>query len=153
MGRPLNKRLFGVEGVGPTAAGNEIKVNFNSGAGVKEGYIVKQKGSKRFLVEEIGTGGTHTCSLVWDDVPANLASGEMSISVQGNDNETYLVSKIAGRKVTVQNPTATGTNALADTSLAYVLTGAASAGIVRMEEAGDDNVLIGTDDDDFTEDA
>ena len=77
----------------------------------------------------------------------------MSISVQGNDNETYLVSKIAGRKVTVQNPTATGTNALADTSLAYVLTGAASAGIVRMEEAGDDNVLVGVDDDDFTEDA
>ena len=120
---------------------------------MKEGYIVKQKGSKRFVVEEIGTPGLHTCSLVWDDVPANLASGEMSISVQGADSETYLVSKIAGRKVTVQAPTSTGSNALDDTSLAYVLTGSASAGIVRMEEAGDDNTLIGTDDDDFTEDA
>ena len=44
MGRPLNKRLFGVAGVGPTATGNEIKVNFHNGNGVKEGYIVKQKG-------------------------------------------------------------------------------------------------------------
>jgi len=57
MGRPLNKRLFGAEGVGHTAAGNEIKVNFHNGSGVKEGYIVKQKGSKRFVVEEIETGG------------------------------------------------------------------------------------------------
>ena len=153
MGRPLNKRLFGVAGVGPTAAGTEIKVNFNSGGGVKEGYIVKQKGSKRFLVEEIGTGGTHLCTLTSDDVPANLASGEMSIQVQGVDNETYVVSKIAGRKVTIQAPTGTGANALANTSIAYALTGAAATGIVRMEEAGDDNTLIGGDDDDFTEDA
>ena len=28
MGRPLNKRLFGVAGTGPTASGTEIKVNF-----------------------------------------------------------------------------------------------------------------------------
>ena len=151
MGRPLNKRLFGVEGVGPTAAGNEIKVNFNSGAGVKEGYIVKQKGSKRFLVEEIGTGGTHTCSLVWDDVPANLAAGEMSISVQGNDNETYNVSKITGRKVTVVAPNATGSNALDGLSLAWDFA-AASAGKVKLEEAGDDDVA-NTDDDDFNENA
>ena len=64
MGRPLNKRFFGKEGVGPTASGNEIKVNFHNGSAVKEGYIVKQKGSKRFVVEEIGTGGTFTLSLI-----------------------------------------------------------------------------------------
>ena len=49
MGRPLNKRLFGE----PTAAGSEIKVNFHNGSAVKEGYIVKQKGSKKFVCEEI----------------------------------------------------------------------------------------------------
>ena len=153
MGRPLNKRFFGKEGVGPTASGNEIKVNFHNGSAVKEGYIVKQKGSKRFVVEEIGTGGTFTCTLATGKLPAALASGEMSISVQGADSETYGVSKIAGRKVTLAKPSATGSNALDGTSLQYALTGAAASGIVRMEEAGDDNTLSGTDDDDFTEDA
>ena len=153
MGRPLNKRFFGKEGVGPTASGNEIKVNFHNGSAVKEGYIVKQKGSKRFVVEEIGTGGTFTCTLATGKLPAALASGEMSISVQGADSETYGVSKIAGRKVTLAKPSATGSNALDGTSLQYALTGAAASGIVRMEEAGDDNTLSGTDDDDFTDDA
>ena len=153
MGRPLNKRFFGKEGVGPTASGNEIKVNFHNGSAVKEGYIVKQKGSKRFVVEEIGTGGTFTCTLATGKLPAALSSGEMSISVQGADSETYGVSKIAGRKVTLAKPSATGSNAVDGTSLKYALTGAAASGLVRMEEAGDDNTLSGTDDDDFTEDA
>ena len=153
MGRPLNKRLFGVEGVGPTAAGNEIKVNFHNGSGVKEGYIVKQLGSKKFRVEEIETAGTFDCTLKTGVLPAALSSGEMSISVQGDDSETYGVSKIAGRKVTLAAPSSTGSNALDGTSIKYALTGSAASGLVRMEEAGDDNTLSGTDDDDFTEDA
>ncbi len=153
MGRPLNKRLFGVEGTGPTASGNEIKVNFHNGSAVKEGYIVKQLGSKKFRVEEIETAGTFDCTLATGKLPAALSSGEMSISVQGADSETYGVSKIAGRKVTLAQPSATGSNALDGQSLQYALTGAAATGIVRMEEAGDDNTLSGTDDDDFSEDA
>ena len=153
MGRPLNKRLFGVAGVGPTATGNEIKVNFHNGTGVKEGYIVKQKATKKFVVEEIETAGLFTCTLTTGVLPAALTAGQMSISVQGADSETYGVSKITGRKVTVASPSATGSNALAGQSLQFALTGAAASGIVRMEEAGDDNTLAGTDDDDFTEDA
>ena len=153
MGRPINKRFFGVAGTGPTASGNEIKVNFHNGSGVKEGYIVKQLGSKKFRVEEIETAGTFDCTLKTGVLPAALSSGEMSISVQGVDSETYGVSKIAGRKVTVAQPSATGSNALDGTSVKWALTGAAATGLVRMEEAGDDNTLSGTDDDDFTEDA
>jgi len=153
MGRPLNKRLFGVAGTGPTASGTEIKVNFHNGSAVKEGYIVKQLGSKKFRVEEIGTAGTFDCTLKTGVLPAALGAGEMSISVQGADSETYGVAKITGRKVVLASPSATGSNALAGTSLKYALTGAAASGIVRMEEAGDDNTLSGTDDDDFTEDA
>ena len=153
MGRPLNKRLFGKAGVGPTAGGNEIKVNFHNGTAVKEGYIVKQLGSKKFRVEEIETAGTFDCTLTTGVLPAALTSGQMSISVQGSDNETYGVSKITGRKVTLAKPSATGANALDGESQKYALTGAAAAGIVRMEEAGDDNTLLGTDDDDLTEDA
>ena len=153
MGRPLNKRLFGVAGTGPTASGNEIKVNFHNRSGVKEGFIVKQLGSKKFRVEEIETAGTFDCTLATGKLPAALSSGEMSISVQGADSETYGVSKIAGRKVTLAQPSATGSNALDGKSLKYALTGSAASGLVRMEEAGDDNTLSGTDDDDFTEDA
>ena len=153
MGRPLNKRLFGVAGTGPTASGTEIKVNFHNGSAVKEGYIVKQLGSKKFRVEEIGTAGTFDCTLKTGVLPAALGAGEMSISVQGADSETYGVAKITGRKVVLASPSATGSNALAGTSLKYALTGAAASGIVRMEEAGDDNTLSGSDDDDFSEDA
>ena len=153
MGRPINKRFFGVAGTGPTASGNEIKVNFHNGSGGKEGYIVKQLGSKKFRVEEIETAGTFDCTLKTGVLPAALSSGEMSISVQGVDSETYGVSKIAGRKVTLAQPSATGSNALDGTSIRWALTGSAATGLVRMEEAGDDNTLSGTDDDDFTEDA
>ena len=153
MGRPLNKRIFGVACTGPTASGTEIKVLFHKGSAVKEGYIVKQLGSKKFRVEEIETAGTFDCTLTTGKLPANLASGEMAISVQGADSETYGVSKIAGRKVTIVAPTATGSNALDGLSIQYALTGAAASGIVRMEEAGDDNTLSGSDDDDFDEDA
>tara|TARA_B100001057_G_scaffold244350_1_gene244665 strand:- start:3709 stop:4167 length:459 start_codon:yes stop_codon:yes gene_type:complete len=152
MGRPLNKRLFTAAAAGATAAANEIKVNFNSGGGVKEGTIIKQKGSKKFVVAETGAADTeHTCTLVTGKLPASLASGEMSISVQGNDSETYGVAKITARKVTVAQPSATGSNALDGLSLKWDFA-AASAGKVKLEEAGDDDVA-NTDDDDFTEDA
>ena len=153
MGRPLNKRHFGVAGVGPTASGTEIKVNFHNGTAVKEGYIVKQLGSKKFRVEEIGTSGTFDCTLKTGILPAALSATEMSITVLGADSETYGVAKIAGKKVTLAQPSATGSNALDGEAVAYKLTGSAAAGIVRMEEAGDDNTLSGTDDDDYTEDA
>ena len=108
MGRPLNKRLFADATTGPTAGGNEIKVDFHNGTAVKEGFIVRQKGSKRFLCSEAGTADTtHLCTLVTGKLPAALAAGEMIISVQGNDSETYGVSKISGRVATVVAPSAT----------------------------------------------
>ena len=153
MGRPLNKRNFTTAAAGATAGKNEIKVSFHNGTAVKEGTIIKQKGSKRFVVAETGTDDTeYTCTLKTGVLPAALSAGEMSIMVLGDDAETYTVSKITGRKVTVVAPSATGTNALDGTSLAYQMGSAASAGVVRMEEAGDDDVA-NSDDDDFTDDA
>lgn len=152
MGRPLNKRLFTTAAGGATAGASEIKVNFHDGSSVKEGTIIRQKGSKKFVCAETGTADTtHTCTLVTGKLPAALASGEMTISVQGSDGETYGVSKIAGRKLTVAQPSATGSNALNGTSLKWDFA-AASAGKVQVEEAGDDDVS-NTDDDDFTDDA
>ena len=153
MGRPLNKKLFTTAAGGATAGANEIKVNFNSGGGVKEGTIIRQKGSKRFIVAETGAADTeHTCTLTTGKLPAALASGEMSITVLGNDAETYGVSKITARKVTLAQPSATGSNALDGTSVQLQMGSAASSCIVRMEVAGDDAVAH-VDDDDRTEDA
>ena len=152
MGRPLNKRLFTTAAGGATAGANEIKVNFHNGSSVVEGTIVRQKGSKKFVVAETGATDTEvTCTLTTGKLPSTLSAGEMSISVQGNDNETYNVSKITGRKVTVVAPNATGSNALDGLSLAWDFA-AASAGKVQLEEAGDDDVA-NTDDDDFNENA
>ena len=152
MGRPLNKRLFTTAAAGATAGANEIKVNFHNGSSVVEGTIVRQKGSKKFIVAETGATDTEvTCTLVTGKLPAALTSGEMTISVQGADNETYGVSKITGRKVTVVAPSATGSNALDGQSLAWDFA-AASSGKVKIEEAGDDDVA-NLDDDDFTDDA
>jgi len=153
MGRPLNKRLFGVANVGPGAAtGNEIKVNFHNGTAVKEGYIIKQKASKRFVCEEIGTPGQFTCTLTTGKLPAALAAGEMTISVKGSDNETYGLSKISGRVATLVKPSNTGSNALDQTRQAWGFAVPAT-GIAQIEEAGVNNVLVGVDDTDFTEDA
>ena len=153
MGRPLNKRLFAVAGVGPTAAGNEIKVNFHNGSAVKEGYIVKQKASKKFVCEEIGTSGEFTCTLKTGVLPAALSAGEMAISFKMDDSETYTVSKISGRKATLSAPSATGSNAYDGKSVPWNFATSTSDGAAQAEEAGDDNTLVGTDDDDFTEDA
>ena len=76
MGRPINKRFFGT----PTAGGNEIKVDFHNGTAVKEGYIVKQKGAKRFVCEEIETAGEFTCTLTTGKLASALSAGEMAIS-------------------------------------------------------------------------
>ena len=149
MGRPLNKRLFGT----PTAAGNEIKVNFHNGTAVKEGYIVKQKGSKKFVCEEIETAGEFTCTLTTGKLPAALTAGEMAISFKMDDSETYTVSKISGRKATLSAPSATGTNLYDGQSVPWNFSTSTSDGAAQVEEAGDDNTLVGTDDDDFTEDA
>ena len=105
------------------------------------------------MCAETGAADTeHTCTLTTGKLPAALAAGEMAIMVLGADAETYTVSKITARKVTVIAPSATGSNALDGTSLQWQMGSAASTGIVRMEEAGDDDVA-NTDDDDFTEDA
>ena len=153
MGRPLNKRLFGKAGVGPTAGGNEIKVNFHNGTAVKEGYIVNQKGSKRFVCEEIGTAGLFTCTLTTGKLPAALAEGEMAIAFKMDDGETYTVSKIAGRKATLSAPSGTGANAFDGKSVAWNFSTSTADGAAQVEEAGDDNTLVGADDTDFTEDA
>jgi hypothetical protein len=128
MGRPLNKRYFGT----PTAGGNEIKVQFHNGTASVNGWIVKQLGSKKFRC----TDGTETedCVLV-DKASAAVAAGEMTITVKDDGGTARQVTKIAGRKVTLD----TGA------SIAWNMSDSTSDGAVEMEEAGDDDSLTNAD--------
>lgn len=132
MGRPLHKRNFGAAGVGPTAGGNEIKVQFHNGTASANGWIVKQLGSKKFRC----TDGTNTedCVLV-DKASAAIAAGEMTITVKDDGGTARQVTKIAGRKVTLD----TGA------SIAWNMSDSTTDGAVEMEEAGDDDSLTNAD--------
>ena len=135
MGRPINKRFFGE----PTAGGNEIKVRFRAtGQAEANGWIVKQLGSKKFRC----TDGTNTedCTLA-DVSQGSLAVGDMTITVKDDGGTARQVTKIAGRKVTLD----TGA------SIAWNFTDATDDGAVEMEEAGTDDSF--TDADDFEPDA
>lgn len=137
MGRPINKRYFGA----PTAGGSEIKVDFNDGSGSMQGYIVKQKGSKRFLCSNAGGTKTAVCSLV-DKASGALADGEMSITVDDNGTLRQVI-KISGRKATTDAGTAVG----------WDFTGTGDR--VQVEEAGTGtgagtDAILGTDDDTLT---
>lgn len=135
MGRPLNKRFFGE----PTAGGNEIKVRFRAtGEAEANGWIVKQLGSKKFRC----TDGTNTEDCTLADVSQGaLAVGDMTITVKDDGGTARQVTKIAGRKVTLD----TGA------SIAWNFTDATDDGAVEMEEAGTDDSF--TDADDFEPDA
>ena len=128
MGRPLNKRFFGE----PTAGGSEIKVQFHNGTGSVNGWIVKQLGSKKFRC----TDGTEVedCFLVDKSTadgstPAAVTAGEMTITVKDDAGAFKQVTKISGKKVTLD----TGE------TIAWNFAPAADDGAVEMEEAGDDD--------------
>jgi hypothetical protein len=130
MGRPLNKRYFGE----PTAGGNEIKVRFYApGQSEANGWIVKQLGSKKFRC----TDGTNTadCTLV-DASQGALTAGDMTITVKDDGGTARQVTKIAGRKVTLD----TGA------TIAWNMSDSTSDGAVEMEEAGDDDSFTNADD-------
>jgi hypothetical protein len=92
MGRPLNSRNFGDTATG----GNQISVTADVGAGAGAGFIVKQKGSKRFLCD---VGGTElVCALV----TGAPGVGEVRITLADSAAGTYYASKISGRTCTVE---------------------------------------------------
>ena len=136
MGRPLNKRYFGT----PTDGGNEIKVQFYDGSSSVNGWIVKQLGSKKFRV----TDGTTTKDCVLVDKassaldgshPLVTTLGEMTITVSDDSGTPKQVTKISGRKVTLD----TGE------SIAWNFSDSTSDGAVEMEEAGSETIINAED--------
>ena len=119
MGRPLNKRFFGA----PTAAGNEIKVQFHNGTASVNGYIVKQLGSKKFRCTD---GVIEKDCFLTDVAGTDLTAGQMSIVIKDDGNVIRQVTKITGRQLVTDSGSKLGWGF-----------GAATATVVEMEEAGD----------------
>ena len=135
MGRPLNKKFFGT----PTAGGSEIKVQFHNGTASVNGWIVKQLGSKKFRCTD-GTA-VKDCFLVDKSAadgstPAAVTAGEMTITVKDDAGALKQVTKISGKKVTLD----TGE------TIAWNFSAATDDGAVEMEEAGDDDSFTNADD-------
>jgi len=124
MGRPLNKRYFGAD------ANNNIKVQFFNGAVSVPGYIVKQLGSKKFLCSD-ADGNTAICYIV-EKASADLAEGEMTITVKYDNGDTAQITKIAAHLVTAN-----------DHQEGWTFTVSNSDGLVQMEEAGTNTSMAG----------
>lgn len=99
MGRPLNKKHFGAN------ANNNIKVQFHNGTASVKGYIVKQYATKKFKCKD-ADGNVATCRLV-DKASADLAAGEMTITLKNDLGAVQQATKIAAHLVTLVY---TGTN-------------------------------------------
>ena len=93
MGRPINKRYFGA------TADDNIKVQFFNGTASVPGFIVKQKGSTKFLCED-AEGNTAVCLLKQDIAAASLVEGEMTITVKLDDGTVTQISKISAHRIT-----------------------------------------------------
>jgi hypothetical protein len=95
MGRPLNKRRFG------TTNADNIRVRFHNGTASVNGAIVKQVGSKQFQC--VDDAGVKTICTLTNKVDANIAAGDMSITIKTDAGTIGYVTKIAGRKITAKD--------------------------------------------------
>jgi hypothetical protein len=123
MGRPLNKRNFGAD------ANNNLRVQFHNGTASVAGAIVKQKGSKKFVCVD-GSGTEATCTLA-SVADANIAAGQMSITVTNDAGTDLFVTKISGRKITASD----------GNMYPWTFTASNSDAAVQVEEAGTNSVF------------
>jgi hypothetical protein len=125
MGRPVNKRNFGAD------AGNNLRVRFHNGTSSVNGAIVKQKGSKKFVC--VDSSGTEAICTIVSVADANLAAGQMSITVTNDAGTDLFLTKIAARKVTASD----------GNTYPWNFSSSNSDGAVQVEEAGTDATFAG----------
>ena len=95
MGRPINKRKFGL-----LDDGTNITINCQVGANAESatGIILKQKSGNKFKVNDAanGTGNTGICTLV-DKADGSLGANEMSIQGQVSTGGQVRIKKLYNR--------------------------------------------------------
>ena len=125
MGRPLNKRLFGAN------ANNNLRVRFHNGTSSVNGAIVKQKGSKKFVC--VDASGTEATCVLTAATDANIAAGQMSITVTNDAGTDLFVTKIAARKITASD----------GNTYPWNFSSSNSDGAAQVEEAGTNSAFAG----------
>ncbi len=104
MGRPLRKDINGVDVIGSyTNSDAGVRVPFYDSTLRTDGVIVKQRGSKTFVVcriADLGTGANYTTATLVNTTPA--AAGEMRLFglVGGNGGASVNLAKITKRVAT-----------------------------------------------------
>lgn len=116
MGRPLNKKWFGFLAdaddsrfapKNDTFYNITVNVKVGSASTSQTGYILRQRSSSKFLVNDTktgtkktpsgtGTGNVGVCTLV-DKADGSLAANEMSISGQLSDGSQIYIKKFYNR--------------------------------------------------------
>lgn len=138
MGRPLSKAFFG------SNAANNIKVQFHNGTASKPGFIVKQKGSRRYLCED--KAGVQAICVLVDKAANALAVGEMTISVKTDAGVVKQVLKLTRHKAT----TSTGwfpwnfSTSTTDEAVQVEEAGTTTAGVDTVLGTADDVKLAGS---------
>ena len=123
MGRPIAKKFLGTG-----ATEGDIRVRFKTGGTEYNGYIVSQRGTKKFNVTDGNV--TAICTLT-NKNDTGLSDGDMTIKGSTDAGVAGFVSKIAGRKCT-----------LVDSTGAVLTTGpwnfaaSGSDGFIQFEESG-----------------
>jgi hypothetical protein len=102
MGRPVNKRYFGATDGSVGTEGNNFTVNVKVGSNAvsETGIILKQKGPRRFRVDDAanGSGNEGICTLV-NKAVGSLAANEMMIQgfVAGANGNVVRIAKLYNR--------------------------------------------------------
>jgi hypothetical protein len=102
MGRPINKRYFGVTGGDGatvfTLTGPNIPIRFQSGGVVYEGFIVKQVGSRRFLCStDDGTTAVAKCLLTAGTSSDPVNNGEAVLLGLLNGSQPISIRRLTNK--------------------------------------------------------
>lgn len=123
MGRPVAKRFFGTG-----ATQGDIRCRFKTGGTEYDGYIVKQRGSKKFLVSNGSVEAT--CTLT-NKNNTGLANGDMTIRGKLDSGTGGFVSKLSSRRCTLVDA-----NAVVIASGPWNFAASTSDGFIQFEESG-----------------
>lgn len=93
MANKINNKYFGATG---SAATPHLPIRFKTGGTVYEGYILKQKGARRFKCSSDDGATTAICSLTNAVVPAN--NGDASLVGVAAGGTSVPLRKLGGRK-------------------------------------------------------
>jgi len=96
---PAGGQYYGVVGGEDTLstyAHPVLKVRvFITGESERDGWIVRQKGASKYLVED-STGETGVCVLV-DEADSSLSAGEMTITAQDSGSTEFRIKRMSNK--------------------------------------------------------